>query len=329
MPKAARSNSKSNQAKKLRIKHKVTGRGTKLWARGLQETPEISNRSPALKPAAVHSIAFPEVCPTLSHSVSKQVHAEEMAKRSKPLVTILAAMKARGFYSPCEVQLRGGTHWLPIQDPDGNRIGGAIPITEAEAIELTRAQKLRSDTAEIQSISNAINVTGKDQPAAWDSVLRAAWTIYASNRPTYEAQTDEHQHRLYASLRKEPLPMTKNLELWWDRSEALEGLDLKASVELNDTASNAVFLLADKIMASKPKSIADLAAMANACAAANDELWDENVEDLEYGPLMVRKLIEGILAAANAQLMLTGLPIPQTINQYAFAKIAEEQREQA
>lgn len=65
--------------------------------------------------------------------VAASVHADEIAKRNgKSLIEILARIRAEGFFQITTVDVRSGTHWLKMTDPDGRPVE-AMAITEAEA----------------------------------------------------------------------------------------------------------------------------------------------------------------------------------------------------
>src|SRR5690242_5038533 len=64
--------------------------------------------------------------------VAQSVHAEEMAKRTEPLVTLLARIRNEGCWIPDGVRVSLGTYWLEMKLFDGPPLF-SIPITEAEA----------------------------------------------------------------------------------------------------------------------------------------------------------------------------------------------------
>jgi hypothetical protein len=151
--------------------------------------------------------------------------------------------------------------------------------------------------------------------------LAKAWKAHAINRPEFEKRAAELNGRLYQSLKQHPIPETNNLQGWFDRKELLTTeLDEKTAV-IDEQTSLRLSVIMEAIRVKPCEGLTDLATLANACAAANSELWDGSVEDLDWEQSFVRRLVESVLAVAGSKSVLDGLPLPQEIEQDAFARI--------
>lgn len=161
-----------------------------------------------------------------------------------------------------------------------------------------------------------------------NELLAAAWKAHASNRPEYERRWEAKNERLYHALRQTKAPYTPDLKSWFAVDYLVTTEQDEIVATLDEQTAGVVGDLQAEIIAKQCENIGDLAALANACAIANADFWDEPLADLDWDKKLVRHLVEAVLAVAEEQNVLTGLPIPQTIAQNAMERVAKE-REQS
>lgn len=150
---------------------------------------------------------------------------------------------------------------------------------------------------------------------AMGATLREQWRAYTSNRPQYERLCDLANERLYQKLISTPSQLTANDDAAWrlkDEADAelgfteVEKFDTETHERVGDTIR--------EIAKIEPKTLQDLAVLANAAAATNPDLWECDPNELDWDQECFRRLVDAVVKLAGSKLILEGLPTPQMVN---------------
>ncbi len=151
--------------------------------------------------------------------------------------------------------------------------------------------------------------------------LRATWRAYAENRPAYEAACARFEKLLFDCFRTRKISTRDYFE--GKATKVIAELEKQANLNgpggVDETSFDAHAAVRETLRTATPQTLSDLAVLANACAAANVELWrDHRLDDLDDDIGWTRRLVEAVLHVAGEDLLFSDLPMPQTLNQYAL-----------
>lgn len=197
-------------------------------------------------------------------------------------------------------------------------------MSHNSSITSERATATRRDMLATIAAGATVLATGTAQAAvahpdarmtALGATLREQWMAYASNRPQYERLCNLANERLYQKLISTPSELDINDDAAWALHGQVDAeVGFPAVEKIDEETLERVGDITREIGKIEPKTLQDLAVLANAAAATNSHLWDCDPNELDWDKGCFRLLVDAVLKLAGSKLILEGLPTPQCVN---------------
>jgi hypothetical protein len=200
-------------------------------------------------------------------------------------------------------------------------------MPQAVSRSTTNRSPAPASDANAKALRSVLALAGKPpNPPKRDlnQLLVTAWKGHVVNRPDYEKRCAALNSRFYCALKQSGIAKGPGLQNWLAIGKLVTTAMDEAADELDDLTFSRVNEVTEEIRLKSCDDLKDLAALANACAIANHDLWNEPINDLDWEKGFVRHLVEAVLAIADEGNVLAGLPLPQAIEQDAMRRAAED-----